>query len=161
MRDNGWKRFFSKIRSIYRQIIYSVDAELIERYRNKENLFVENRYEKRYLRFLNSLILKLATETNLFVDRIYHCITYEACVKGSGLLDYLERMNLHEMEAPGNIENIRIENRQQALKIAQDLFDLGLLHHVTVEHVFKDSGYFYTYEFPDNVFNDDVELTSK
>jgi len=142
MADNGWKRTLSKLRSFYRQMVYAIDIELLERYgpKNRPIAFAkaEKRLGKEYVSILLNLMLKLLDETDLFADQRYRCVTYEACVSGSALLGHLESM--------GEGDGVRIENRQQALKVAEDLFDLGFIHHVTYEHVFKDSGLFYTYE---------------
>jgi predicted permease len=146
MRDNGWQRALSKLRSFYRQIVYAADVELLESYGTKNRRSTLAKTKKRlgkdYVKILKDLLLKLVEETDLFVDRRYRCVTYEACVPGSDLLGYLERM------AEGN--SVRIGNREQALKVADDLFELGLIHHVTYEHVFEDSGYFYAFNLEDD-----------
>ena len=112
----------------------------------------KKRLGRDYVKNLQDLLLTLVEETDLFVDRRYRCITYEACVPGSNLLDYLEGMwPLLTLGVDSEGNSIRIETRQQALKVANDLFELGLIHHVTYEHIFKDSGYFYAF----NLENDD------
>ena len=146
MADNGWRRSLSKLRSGYRQMVYAIDVDLLERYgpKNRPIMFAkaEKRLGKDYVSILLNLMLKLVDESDLFVDQRYRCVTYEACVSGSALLGHLVSM--------GEVDSIRINNRQQALKVAEDLFDLGLIHHVTYEHVFEDSGFFYTFDFPED-----------
>jgi predicted permease len=156
MRDNGWPRIISKLHSFYRRIVYATDVKLLDSYdtKNKRSSLAKTkkRLGRDYVKNLQDLLLTLVEETDLFVDRRYRCVTYEACVPGSNLLDYLEGMwPLLTLGVDSEGNSIRIETRQQALKVANDLFELGLIHHVTYEHIFKDSGYFYAF----NLENDD------
>lgn len=147
MRDNGWRTAFFKVRSLYRSIVYATDMDLLadmEKDWKTLSANMESRLGTTYVMKLKIILKRLVEEGCLFRDRKYRCITYEDCTSGSDLLDYLQQK--------GEIGGVDMKNRQQALTVAKNLFDLGLIHHVKYEHIFKDSGYFYTYDFPDDEF---------
>ena len=124
MRNNGWLAFKRNLKLWYRKLLISVEVNRGHTRSSAERIVTDipAMYEQ--------LVCTILSVPDLVINRRYRLRVFKKCVPGNKLLDYM-------------VEHKLARTRQEALAIGEELFDLGLIHHVCHDHEFKDAPYFY------------------
>ena len=124
MRNNGWLKFLKNLKFRYRKL--RIDMEMMRGHTRSSAERIVTDVPTMHVQLIHSIL----SAPNLVKNRRHRLLVYKKCVPGSVLLDFM-------------VEHKLARTRQEALRMGQDLFHLGLIHHVCFDHEFEDEKYFY------------------